>query len=180
MVWSTELCASVPRTVLGLLFEKAKTSRLALSQIPFELHSFLPCNALFIPNREKERHLSLGPRPIFFFLFSSLTPPRGTERYCSLGPRQIIQGFFKRHPVAQSDTALSVLDRSFVERHPVAQNDTSLLVRDRSLFLTPPGAHNLLTQIRGTEPTLLSRFAIACVQLRRSYLHLDLFAVFSF
>ena len=66
------------------LFNGMKQQRLldsALSQTPFELRSFLPFNALFIPNRGKETHLSLGPQPIYFF---SLTPPRGTERHCSL------------------------------------------------------------------------------------------------
>ena len=47
----------------------------ALSQTPFELCSFLLCNALFIPNRGKERHLSPGPRPIIFsFFLFNVTP----------------------------------------------------------------------------------------------------------
>ena len=40
------------------------------------------------PPRSIERHRSLGPRPIIHFFF--LTPPCGPERHCSLGPRSIL------------------------------------------------------------------------------------------
>ena len=119
-VWSTELCASVPRTVLVLLIETAKPLDSALFQTAFELRSFLPCSALFIPNRGIAIHLSLGPRPIIFFpfFFFNATPwhraillsrsatdlsatrwrlkKRETERHRSLGPRPIL--FFLTPP----------------------------------------------------------------------------------
>ena len=37
-------------------------------------------------------------------------------------------------PMAQSDTTLSVRERSFFKRHPVAQRDTALSERDRCYF----------------------------------------------
>ena len=43
-----------------------------------------------LKKRETERHRSLGPRPILFFL----TQPRGIERYYWLGPRPILVLFF--------------------------------------------------------------------------------------
>ena len=43
-----------------------------------------------LKKRETERHRSLGPRPILFFL----SPPRGIERYYRLGPRPILVLFF--------------------------------------------------------------------------------------
>ena len=79
MVWSTELCARPFQERFSCYY--LKQQRLldsALSQTPFELRSFLLCNALFIPNRGKERQLSLGPLPIMFFFsfffFNALTP----------------------------------------------------------------------------------------------------------
>ena len=54
--------------------------------------------------------------------------------------------------MAQSDTALSVLDRSFFFNATPWHRVTPLCRSETDLFfLTPPGAHNLLTPPRGTE-----------------------------
>ena len=155
MVWSTELCARPFQERFSCYY--LKQQRLldsALSQTPFELRSFLLCNALFIPNRGKERQLSLGPRPImFFFLFSSLTPPRGIERHRSLRPRPIIHFFLtppcgpERHCSLGPRSILFFNATPWHRVTPLSRSETDLFF----FFLTPPGAHNLLTPPRGTE-----------------------------
>ena len=147
-VWSTELCASVPRTVLVLLIETAKTSRLCSLPNPFRVAFFstLQC-IIYTESRNSDTPLSRSTTDHFFFLFSFLTPPRGTKRHCFLGPRPISLLFLffnttlwhRATPLSRSST-----DPFFFNATP--WHRAILLSRsatDFSLFyLTPP---------RGTE-----------------------------
>ena len=58
-------------------------------------------------------------------------------------------------PMAQSDTTLSVRERSFFKRHPVAQRDTALSERDRCYFFSL--CHRLV-QRRQNDQNVISSF----------------------
>ena len=160
-VWSTELCASVPRTVLVLLMKQRRLLDSDPSQTPFELRSFLPYKALFIPNRGIAIHLSLGPRPIIFFsVVSFLTPPCGTERYYSLGPRPISRSLsllFFLTPPCDTEQHRSLGPRpilSFLTPTRGTERYCSLGPRPILFFFNTTPLH---------RATLLSRSAIARV-----------------
>ena len=75
-VWSTELCASVPRTVLVLLIETAKTSRLCSLPNPFRVAFFstLQC-IIYTESRDSDTPLSRSTTDHFFsFFFFNATP----------------------------------------------------------------------------------------------------------
>ena len=130
-VWSTALCASVPR-----LLDSAP------SQTPFELRYFLPCNALFIPNRGKATHLSLGPRPISLSLFFNATL---WHRETPLSRSSIDPFFFNAIPWHRA-TPLSWSSTDPFFFNAILWHGAILLSRSATdlspFFLTPP---------RGTE-----------------------------
>ena len=87
MVWSTELCASFPRTVIVLLIATTKTSRLSSLPNSFRVVFFSTLQCIF-STEQRERDTALLSRSATDHFFS-LTPPRGSKRHCSLGPRPI-------------------------------------------------------------------------------------------
>ena len=142
-VWSTELCASVPRTVLVLLIGTAKTSRLNSLPNPFRVAFFstLQC-IIYTESRDSDTPLSRSTTDHFFFpfFFFNATPWhratllsrsaiacvasvfvrfRSKERGTIDKPARKKNGASKRAgrghpPVAQSDTALSDRDRCYL------------------------------------------------------------------
>ena len=97
------------------------------------------------PPRGTERFCSLGPRQIsLFFLFFFLTPPRGIERHrsrSSTDPFFNATPWHRAILIARSATDLSLSFFFFffffcLWRPPVAKSDAALSVRDRSLSLS--------------------------------------------
>ena len=115
-VWSTELCSSVPGTILILLIETAKIFRLSALPILFRVSFFALLCIIYTDWRQKDislfRRDSIPSVPYCnsCSLFKKKTLPRGTERH-----------------------SLSVRDRSFFPINAtVRRRATPLSVRDRS------------------------------------------------
>ena len=137
MAWSTEQCASAPRTILALLIETAKISRLSSLRISFRV-AFFSTLWCIIYTKPRERDILLYRSTTDHYFSLNATPwHRATllsrsAIACVVSVSVLFRS--KDRGTRVKDRAKNGVSKRAGRGHPVAKSDTTLSVHERSFF----------------------------------------------